>query len=150
MPAARTERPARNAPSLTSAGFLMHLAQSRLYAGVAEAIAASGLNGGQLAVLGALCDKGPMSQRELGQLTQIENSSLVLFLDGLEAGGWLSREDNPLDRRANLVHLTPKGAAQFRSLGPALKKVQDRFLAPLSKAEQRLLLDMLQRLANGA
>jgi DNA-binding MarR family transcriptional regulator len=146
----RTDKPSREAPSLTSVGFLMHLAQSRLYAGVAEAIAGSGLHGGQLAVLGALMDKGPMSQRQLGELARIEKSSLVIFLDALEASGWVKREADPDDRRAHRVRLTERGAAKFAKLGPSLKAVQDNFLAPLSTAEQRQLVDLLQRLAEGA
>ena len=146
----RTDKPSREAPSLTSVGFLMHLAQSRLYAGVADAIAGTGLHGGQLAVLGALADKGEMSQRQLGEVARIEKSSLVLFLDALEADGWVKRDPDPNDRRAHRVRLTERGAAKFRKLGPSLKAVQDRFLAPLSGAERRQLVDLLQRLAAGA
>ncbi|MGA7674727.1 MAG: MarR family winged helix-turn-helix transcriptional regulator [Rhizomicrobium sp.] len=148
-PAPRTDRPSRESPSLTSVGFLLHLAQSRLYKGVAEAVAGSGLHGGQLAVLGALADMGEMSQRQLGEVAQIEKSSLVLFLDLLEAGGWVKRGVNPHDRRAHCVRLTAKGAAEFRKLGPALKKVQDRFLSPLTAAERVQLVDLLQRLGGG-
>jgi DNA-binding MarR family transcriptional regulator len=148
-PAPRTDRPSRESPSLTSVGFLLHLAQSRLYQGVAEAIAGSGLHGGQLAVLGALADKGAMSQRRLGEVAQIEKSSLVLFLDALEAGGWVKRVVDPHDRRAHCVRLTAKGAAKFRKLGPSLKAVQDRFLMPLTAAERVQLVDLLQRLAVG-
>ncbi len=135
---------------MTSIGFLLHLAQSRLYKGVAEAIVGSGLHGGQLAVLGALADMGEMSQRQLGEVAQIEKSSLVLFLDLLEAGGWVKRDVDPSDRRANCVRLTAKGATEFRKLGPSLKKVQDRFLSPLSAAERIRLVDLLQRLAVGS
>lgn len=145
-PPPRTERPSRETPSLTSVGFLLHLAQSRLYKGVTEAISGSGLHGGQLAVLGALADKGAMSQRQLGEVAQIEKSSLVLFLDDLEAGGWVKRDDNPFDRRSHCVRLTAKGAAKFRTLGPSLKKVQDQFLAPLTPAERVQLVELLQRL----
>lgn len=147
--APRTDRPSRQSPSLTSVGFLLHLAQHRLYEGVKQAIAGSGLHGGQLAVLGALADKGEMSQRQLGEVAHIEKSSLVLFLDDLEAGGWVKRCDNPFDRRSHLVRLTEKGAAKFRKLGPSLKKVQDRFLAPLAPAEREQLVDLLQLLAAG-
>lgn len=145
-PAPPSDRPSRASPSLTSIGFLMHVAQKRLYNGVMNAIAGSGLHAGQLAVLGALTDKGAMSQRQLGEVAQIEKSSLVLFLDQLEAGGWVRREDHPFDRRSHLVRLTEKGAAKFKKLGPALKAVQDRFLAPLDAAERAQLADLLQRL----
>lgn len=149
MTATRTDKPSREAPSLTSMGFLLHLAQSRLYRSVAEAIAGSGLNGGQLAVLGALTDKGEMSQRQLSEVTRIEKSSLVLFLDALEAGGWVKRHADPHDRRAHRVRLTAKGATEFNRLGLPLKKVQDRFLAPLTPAERAQLAALLQRLAAG-
>ena len=141
-----SDRPSRNSPSLTSVGFLMHVAQKRLYHGVMDAIAGSGLHAGQLAILGALSDKGPMSQRQLGEVAQIEKSSLVLFLDSLEQDGWVKRDANPFDRRSHHVRLTESGAAKFRKLGPALKKVQDQFLAPLTLRERAQLIDLLQRL----
>lgn len=143
----RTDRPSRESPSLTSVGFLMHMAQSRLYAAVMEALEGSGLHAGQLAVLGALADKGAMSQRQLGHVAQIEKSSLVLFLDHLECGGWVKREPNPQDRRSHCVRLTAKGADKYRQLGPALQTVQDRFLSPLTPSEGALLVDLLMRLA---
>lgn len=149
LPMPAPHRPSREMPSLTSIGFLLHLAQSRLYAGVMAAIDGSGLHGGQLAILGALADKGPMSQRQLSEVAQIEKSSLVLFLDALEESGWVKRDANPTDRRSHCVRLTASGAAKFRRLGPSLKAVQDQFLAPLSAAETRQLVDLLQRLAAG-
>ena len=143
----RSERPSRNSPSLTSIGFLLHLAQSRLRDGVIEAIQGSGLHPGQLAVLGALSDCGGVSQRRLGQLIQIEKSSMVLFLDALEAGGWVIRESDPQDRRAHVVQLTPEGARKFAELGPRLLAAQIRFLNPLTKNETALLTEILQRLS---
>lgn len=145
----RSERPSRESPSLTSVGFLLHVAQSRLREGVEAAIAGSGLLPGHLAILGVLADKGPLSQRQLGEAAQIEKSSLVLFLDALETAGWVFRATDPHDRRANLVKLTAKGKAKFAALGPRLEKMQDSFLAPLTKAERTQLVAMLDRLAKG-
>lgn len=144
-----TASPSRESPSLTSTGYLLHLAISRLSEGIVVAIAGSGLHVGQLAILGALTDAGAMSQRKLAEMTKIEKSSLVLFLDALEGEGWVQRRTNPQDRRSHNVHLTPKGAAKFRTLGPKLKTAQDSFLAPLTPDEQTHLTDMLQRLAAG-
>jgi len=148
--AARVERPGRDSPSLTSAGFLLHLAQARLREGVRRAIEGSGLNGPQLAVLGALKDRGPMSQRRLGEQTQIEKSSMVQLVDALEAGGWVRRTPDPSDRRANVVQLTPEGDRKFTDLGPRLEAAQEQFLEPLSQPEREALADMLTRLARNA
>jgi DNA-binding MarR family transcriptional regulator len=136
----------RKSPSMTSIGFLMHRAQMRLRDAVVEAIEGSGLMSGQLAVLGVLADRGGMSQRRLGELTQIEKSSMVLFLDALEAGGWVRRERDPGDRRAHVVRLTPEGAQRFWALAPRLGQAQKDFLRPLSAAEAAMLEDLLTRL----
>jgi len=128
-------------------GFLLHLAQARIRDGVIEAIEGSGLHPGQLAVLGALSDRGGMSQRRLGELTQIEKSSMVLYLDALETGGWILRKSDPQDRRAHVVELTPGGARKFAQLGPRLLAAQNCFLEPLSKQEITNLTEMLKRLA---
>ena len=133
-------------PSLTSIGFLLHLAQSRLRDAVVEAIEGSGLHPGQLAVLGALSDRGGMSQRRLGELTRIEKSSIVLYLDALESEGWVRREHDPEVRRAHIVQLTSKGARDFAKLGPRLWSAQQRFLEPLSAAEVAVFTEMLMRL----
>lgn len=147
---ARNTRPSQEAPSLTSTGYLMHLALNHLSDGVREVISGSGLHAGQLAILGALADKGEMSQRQLGAVARIEKSSLVNFLDQLEEGHWIKRIPNPNDRRSYCIRLTPRGAEKYRKLGPSLKKVQDQFLAPLNAKEQTQLQDFLQRLAEGA
>jgi DNA-binding MarR family transcriptional regulator len=128
-------------------GFLLHLAQARLRDAVIEAIEGSGLHPGQLAVLGALSDRGGMSQRRLGELTQIEKSSMVVYLDALEAGGWILRKSDSQDRRAHVVQLTPEGARKFSQLGPRLLAAQNRFLVPLTKEEIASLSGMLKRLA---
>ncbi len=146
---AHTDRPSRDSPSLTSIGFLLHLAMTRLREEVAAAIEGSGLHPGLLAILGALADCGPMSQKRLGEITRIEKSTMVLFVDALEAGDWIRRERDPTDRRAHRVTLTPEGEARYRALGPRLRQTQDRFLAPLSEAEHAALVDLLTRLGTG-
>lgn len=148
MPTQARERPGRESPSLTSVGFLMHLARVRLGEGILAAIEGSGLHPGHLGVLGALTDAGPMNQRRLSELTLIEKSSMVLFLDTLEAGGWVRRVRDPDDRRAHIVEITEEGSARFTALGVKLKAVQDRFLAPLDEAERHLLVDLLSRLGS--
>ena len=140
------EQQSDKSPSLTSIGFLLHLAQSRLRDAVVEAIEGSGLHPGQLAVLGVLSDRGGMSQRRLGELTRIEKSSMVLYLDALESEGWVRRDCDPDDRRAHIVHLTWKGTRDFAKLGPRLLSAQQRFLEPLSAAEVAVFAEMLTRL----
>jgi DNA-binding MarR family transcriptional regulator len=138
-------RPSRDSPSLTSIGFLLHLALRKIGDGIVEALDGSGLHPGHLGLLGALTDRGPMSQRRLGDITRIEKSSVVLFVDALEAGGWVRRVRDPNDRRAHLVELTSEGAARFATLGARMLSVQEAFLAPLSAEERDRLVELLVR-----
>jgi DNA-binding MarR family transcriptional regulator len=140
-------RPSSDSPSLTSVGFLLHLCQTRLRALVVAAIDGSGLHPGQLAVLGALADRGSMSQRRLGDITRIEKSSIVLFVDALEADGWVRRLPDPEDRRAHRVSLTDEGARKFTALGLQLGEMQEQFLAPLDESERQVLIALLMRLS---
>ena len=143
----RVQRPSSDSPSLTSVGFLLHLAQSRLREGIVGAIEGSGLHPGHLGVLGALTDRGPMNQRSLCDLTRIEKSSMVLFVDTLEQEGWVRRTRDPNDRRAHLVEMTDDGARKFRVLGERMAGVQDRYLAGLTREERETLIGLLRRLA---
>jgi DNA-binding MarR family transcriptional regulator len=141
-------RPSRDSPSLTSVGFLLHLALGRIGEGVVRALEGSDLHPGHLAVLGALTDRGGTSQRRLGEITQIEKSSMVLFLDALETGGWVRRVRDPKDRRAHKVEMTEEGAARFGALAVKMKAVQDAFLAPLGESERAQLVDLLIRVTD--
>ncbi len=141
-----SQPPKGKSDSLSSMGFLLHRAQARLRAGVVEAIEGSGLHSAQLAVLGALSDRGGMSQKRLGELAQIEKSSMVLLIDALEENGWVRRERDPNDRRAHMVQLTADGARRFAKLGPRLWNAQQTFLKPLSAGEVATLRELLTRL----
>src|SRR3954462_8064125 len=141
--AVRAPRPSRDSPSLTSVGFLLHLALRRIGESIALALEGSGIHPGHMGILGALTDRGGMSQRRLGEITQIEKSSVVLFVDGLEGGGWVPRVVDPEDRRAHIVEMTAEGAARFAVLGVRMKEVQDAFLAPLDESEREQLVALL-------
>jgi DNA-binding MarR family transcriptional regulator len=140
------QKPSKDTPSLTSMGFLLHVALRRLSEGVMEALEGTGIHSGQLGLLGALTDAGPMNQRRLSELTLIDKSSVVLFLDGLEKDGWVRRLPDPDDRRAHIVEITEEGASRFAELGKKMQLVQDRFLAPLDPEERDQIVELLERL----
>ena len=51
-----------------------------------------------------------------------------------------------MDRRAYALELTATGRAWARAVGGALLEAEAEFLAPLSRAERRTLIGLLQRL----
>ena len=108
-----------------------------------NALEGSGLHLGHIAILSLLADGEGRTQKILSAETGIEKSSMVLFLDSLEAGGWVRRVRDPEDRRAHIVELTEEGASRFAAIAPRMKDVQDAFLAPLGESERAQLVDLL-------
>lgn len=139
------ETPNRNASGL---GFLLARAHATVRQRVAAVLEGSGLHLGHVAILSMLAEHGS-TQAALCAATGIEKSSMVLFVDALEQGGWVERQRHPKDRRAYLVVLTPAGRERLAELGPMLAAAESEALSPLSPADQTLLAGMLGRLVNG-
>ncbi|MPZ80199.1 MAG: MarR family transcriptional regulator [Actinophytocola sp.] len=120
---------ARHAQRLVSAGF-----------------AGAGARGYHYRLLAALREFGPTSQAELGRWCAIDRSDVVAAINELAAAGYVSRSPDPVDRRRNIVEITPAGERQAARLDEAVDGVQDELLAPLSAAERRQLTALLGRL----
>ncbi len=150
---ARTATPAEiEAFHAQSFGYAIATLHSLFRARLAEALAGTDLHMGQVLVLATLRaqrelhGESRLTQTELGQLTGVEKSSLVLFLDALEEEGWVERRRHPKDRRAHIVHLTLQGMRRFEGVGKKLYEQQQKNLAVLSQEEQEQMLDMMVRL----
>jgi DNA-binding MarR family transcriptional regulator len=149
----RTATPAEmEAFHAQSFGYAIATLHALFRARLSEALAGTGLHMGQVLVLATLRaqrelhGESTLTQTQLGQLTGVEKSSLVLFLDALEKDGWVERHRHPTDRRAHIIHLTPEGAQRFEGVGQKLYMQQQKNLAPLSQAEQEQMLGMMVRL----
>jgi DNA-binding MarR family transcriptional regulator len=97
-------------------------------------------------VLSVLCDDGPASQREVADRLHLDASDLVGIVDGLEAGGYLTRVRDEADRRRYILTATPAGRDVLAEVERHSRDTRARFLAPLSEAERATLTDLLARL----
>jgi DNA-binding MarR family transcriptional regulator len=131
--------------TLDSVGFLLQRAHHRYREAIVAALAGSGFNPGQLAILAALAKANGVTQRDLIAATGIEKSSMVIFLDRLEEEGWVERRAHAQDRRAHAVHLTKEGKSRLATLGPRLDAIETDFLSALDGADRRKLVDLLRR-----
>jgi DNA-binding MarR family transcriptional regulator len=99
----------------------------------------------QYAAIAVLEDFPGIDQRRLAALMGLDRTNVGQLLDRLEAKGLVERRVNGADRRAHALHLTSEGKAVRRRLRPKMVATQSRVLAPLTSAEQDLLIDMLIR-----
>ncbi len=78
--------------------------------------AGRGLTVARAEVVWLLHRRGPMRQRDLADTLRVTPRNVTGLLDGLETTGFVARTPHPSDRRATLVHLTPKGEATADAL----------------------------------
>jgi len=101
-----------------------------------------------IAILSCLEKAGPLSQRGLGELLNIDQSDLVGILDKLETTGYAQRSTDPQDRRRHLIEVTPMGKKILPKAYEQSAQFSKNFLSPLSTKEQQQLRDLLLKIVD--
>ena len=99
----------------------------------------------QYAALSAVLRQPGIDQRTLAAKVSFDTSTIAGVVDRLEARGLLTRSQHSGDRRVRLLHLTAAGEKLLAALVPPMQQTQKRILEPLSAAERKLFMNMLQR-----
>ncbi|HKE51713.1 MAG TPA: MarR family transcriptional regulator [Actinomycetes bacterium] len=104
----------------------------------------------QLAVLGTLERRGPLTPRELAEHEKVSPPSMTKLLAALQERGFIVRTDHPTDGRQHLVAPTEQAVRTIR----ADRRRRDAFLAqrlaelsPDQRAVLRHAASILERLA---
>ena len=106
-----------------------------------------GINARELSVLLLLQAREPESQQQTAERLQVDRTSMVALLDGLEAKGLVARVADPSDRRRNVVALTDAGRRTLEKALRASDKAERRLLAALNDLERTQLRALLARVA---
>jgi MarR family 2-MHQ and catechol resistance regulon transcriptional repressor len=106
---------------------------------------ATGLCLSDFGVLEALLHKGPLPVNTLGKKILISSGSVTAAVDRLEREQLVERMDAATDRRARIVHLTPKGTALIRRLFEAHAGDMERAFSHLDGPEREALATLLRK-----
>ena len=98
------------------------------------------------AVLGRLELLGPVRLTELAAALGLDPSSVSRQVSALERSGWVAREKDPVDQRAQRLHLTVKGCDVVAVLGQARVDALARLTPDWTSQEVDALADQLARL----
>jgi DNA-binding MarR family transcriptional regulator len=130
--------------------WLLHRAAQRMRAGLDEVARAHGLPGVREWIVLTAIGTGPrQTQLALGRSLGLDKTTLTSLLDRLEADGLVTRGLDTRDRRARIPLLTEAGREVQRKVAAARDRAEASLLAAFSAQEQRLLRDLLTRLASG-
>jgi MarR family transcriptional regulator, lower aerobic nicotinate degradation pathway regulator len=110
-----------------------------------DALAKADARGYDYRVLAALQEFGPLSQATLGRHTDMDRSDVAQTVDDLAHTGLVGRSTDPVDRRRNIITITPAGIRRLRRLDQLMAEVQDKLLAPLAHRDRQTLMRMLTR-----
>jgi DNA-binding MarR family transcriptional regulator len=102
----------------------------------------------QYSLLIAIHDFPAIDATRLSALICIDRATIGNIVARLEARGYLVRKDDPHDKRAKKIFVTPSGVAVIKSINKVRVRIGDRVLAPLNGAERKILIKLLCKLVN--
>ena len=130
----------------TQPGHLIRRAQQIAVAIFIEECAAFDLTPVQYAAMVAIQENEGIDATRLSAQIAFDRSTLGNVLERLEARGFVERYASPEDKRVKLLRLAPQGRSVTQHAEEAVKRTQERILAPLDPAKRRVLLDLLAQL----
>jgi MarR family transcriptional regulator, lower aerobic nicotinate degradation pathway regulator len=129
-------------------GFLLRRAYQRASSNLVEQIRPYDLTAPQFATLARLYQCGTLSQNFLGRLVAMEPANIRDVVLRLKRRRLVAARRAPDDGRLILISLTPSGRSLVEKLIPIEIECTARTLALLNASEQRLLNELLVRLAD--
>jgi len=118
----------------TLPGHLLWRAQARVSAALGR-ILPPGTDIWAHAVLLALADHEPQSQRRLAELVAVSGTTMTAVAQGLVDDGLVERVRNPQDRRSYALTRTRDGRSAVRRSGPHVARLEEHLTASLTPAQ---------------
>lgn len=101
-----------------------------------------------LVLLSRLRDNGPTRLSDLAAAVQLDISTVSRQVRALCDGGFTEALEDPQDKRARLLQLTDKGAAEIEAVTNELEAVISRALSKWPRSDVDTLTTLLGRLAD--
>jgi DNA-binding MarR family transcriptional regulator len=113
------------------------------------AVAPPGVDTQTYPLLNTLAATGPVTVAQLAAQVGIDRSGTSRYADRLQEAGLIKRTTDPLDRRATLLSLTPKGSRVIGKLNATLTGHLRALIATWPEGSAAALADGLELLLDG-
>ena len=101
-------------------------------------------------IMAVLGDSGPLTQRDLSQITLMDKVPGNRACKTLEDRGLAARQPNAADGRSHLLELTAEGRAVHSRIMPLALDIERELFSALDENEREQLKSMLLRLREAA
>lgn len=130
-------------------GFLLRRTHQISAAVFENACASVGLTPAQYGVLTVVAAEPGLDQTRLSRALAFDKVTVMRVLKGLEERGLVRRERSSVSRRQMTVSLTADGEALLAAAREPAERAYQRLLSPLTPAQRRQLIELLQTLTEG-
>lgn len=127
-------------------GYALAKSQRRFYHHLRRELVEYNLTPPQFGVLVLLWGQDDLSQAEIGNILEVDRTTLTGIINRLEKNGLVERKADPDDRRSKLVYLTQGGREYEDLLMPVIEKINHSFSEKFSAQELEQLLGYLRRI----
>jgi DNA-binding MarR family transcriptional regulator len=138
---------------IESVGFILSKLAQRVIRLAEAKMTALGIQTKHVGVLATIVERGPLSQKAVGEALLIDRTTMVQLADKLESLGLVERRPDPVDRRVSLLHLTADGKTAYRRARSLVKEAEAHLLDCLSAEDRsklhRLLVRVLEQEQEG-
>ncbi|NUT48061.1 MAG: MarR family transcriptional regulator [Saccharothrix sp.] len=137
----------------TSLGYLLKEASSALRAAMEEVLRPLGMNVTRYSCLELLAQRPGLSNSELARGAFVTRQSMNVLLQALEREGYVTRPAEAPVGKVLPTRLTPRGRRSLEKASAAVRSVEVRMLAGLTRSERsdasRILRSMVHSLRDG-
>jgi MarR family transcriptional regulator for hemolysin len=124
----------------------------RFWQGFEQSAETTGLSRAKWRLIAAVAHRPGVTQRQIAEVLEVSEVTAGRLIDRLCADGYLARRENPSDRRAHSVDVTPMAQPVLEQLGHYAAIREDLAFAGLDEddlAKLESLLDRIARNING-
>jgi DNA-binding MarR family transcriptional regulator len=130
--------------------YLLFQLSNRVSSALLEHARPLGITVPRFRVLMHLVDRDGLRICDLVRECAVEQSAMSRVVDQLEREGMVNRRPDADDNRGVTVWLTPKGRQVYESVFPHAVTAVDQVTSELRKSEVSQLIELLQRMLDGA
>ena len=108
------------------------------------------IRAGQIPVLRFLAVKDGVSQETIREYFRLDKGTITKAIKPLLKEGYITREINPIDKRAYRIFLTDKGRSILPDIKAIAEKWTDVMTADFTVEEKEVALNLLSRMSRNA